>query len=252
MSDEPYVGLDTSAGIAWLTLHNPDRRNAITQAMAAQLVAHCAAIDRDPTIAAAVVDGEGEFFCSGADTRDLTKAAAAPASDESVRLLTTVYEAFGAVRLLPVPTISLVAGGAVGAGMNLVLSTDLTIAAADAAFDSGFLARSIHPGGGHIALLSRRLRSQDALAMLNLGWRVDATTARSIGLVWDVVDRGEQQKHATDLLATAAADPALSRRIRRSVALEVGQDAIVDRGVEIERGSQMWSLGRRGDAGWKR
>jgi enoyl-CoA hydratase len=156
------------------------------------------------------------------------------------------------VRRLPVPSISLVAGGAVGAGMNLMLATDLTIAAPDAVFDSGFLARSIHPGGGHIALLGRRLRIQDSLAMLNLGWRVDAPTARAVGLVWHVVDRGEQRKYATDLLATAAADPALSRRIRHSIALEVGQDAVVDRGVEIERGSQMWSLGRRGDAGWKR
>lgn len=248
----PHVAMTTSEGIGWVTLRNPDRRNAITQHMAEQLVAHCAAIRDDPSIAAAVVDAEGAFFCSGADTRDLATVSAAPATEESVRLLTTVYEGFTAVRRLPVPTISLVAGGAVGAGLNLMLSTDLTIAAPDATFDSGFVARSIHPGGGHIALLSRRLRSQDALAMVNLGWRLDARTAESVGLVWRVVEHAEHREVASELLALAVQDAALSRRIRQSISLEVGADAVTDRGVEIERGSQMWSLGRLGEAGWTR
>ena len=104
----------------------------------------------------------------------------------------------------------------------------------------------------HIALLNRRLRSQDALAMVNLGWRLDARTAESVGLVWRVVDRAEHREVVSELLALASQDAALSRRVRQSISLEVDADAVTDRGVEIERGSQMWSLGRRGDDGWKR
>ena len=59
------------------------------------------------------------------------------------------------------PTIAAIRGGAVGAGLNLALATDLRVVAEDAALLSGFIPIGLHPGGGHTALLGR-LGSREA------------------------------------------------------------------------------------------
>src|SRR5215207_3440507 len=54
-------------GVAILSLDAPDRRNALTVAMAEELVAACEQLDGDPAVGAVVVRGEGGFFCAGGD-----------------------------------------------------------------------------------------------------------------------------------------------------------------------------------------
>ena len=57
-------------GIAVLTLNAPDRRNALTVAMAEALTAACEEIDADAAVGAVVVRGEGGYFCAGGDRAD--------------------------------------------------------------------------------------------------------------------------------------------------------------------------------------
>ena len=148
---------------------NPGRKNAIIQEMATQAVAHCAAVTADNSIGAVIVRGEGDYFCSGADTRDLATASRNPASSESVETVSNVYRVFAQIGALPVPTASVALGGAVGAGMNLALATDVMLTTSDAVFDSGFMARRIHPGGGHINLLGRSVGRPTAAGMVLFG-----------------------------------------------------------------------------------
>ncbi|TDC71573.1 enoyl-CoA hydratase/isomerase family protein [Actinomadura sp. GC306] len=240
-------------GIARMTLDNPRRKNAITLDMAAAMEEFCARVRADEAIGAAVIDAEGGYFCSGADTRDLADSSADPASPEAVARTSAVYNAFVGVGRLPVPSVSLVAGGAVGAGLNLALATDLMIVTPDAVLDSGFLARGIHPGGGHLALLGRAAGYRQAVALGVLGAALTGTEAVRRGLAWAAVPPGELLGTATRLVAKAAADPALARRIKDSAALELGPPAVPwSAAVEIERGVQMWSLGRKGHDGWAR
>lgn len=72
-------------GVAHLTLDNPRRKNAITLAMAAEMGRFCDLVESDPTIGAVVIDANGGYFCSGADTRDLASSSSDPASPEAVR-----------------------------------------------------------------------------------------------------------------------------------------------------------------------
>lgn len=240
-------------GVARLTLHNPRRKNAITLEMAAMIEEFCDRVHADEAVGAVIVDAEGGYFCSGADTRDLASSSADPASPEAVARTSAVYNAFVGVGRLPVPTVSLVAGGAVGAGLNLALATDLMIVTPGAVLDSGFLARGIHPGGGHLALLGRAVGYQQAVALGVLGAALSGTEAVRRGLAWAAVEPGELLETAIRLVAKAAADPALARRIKNSAVVELGPPAVSwPAAVEIERGVQMWSLGRKGDAGWAR
>ena len=153
MSDE--ILLERDGGLATIVLNAPDRRNALTLAMARALVRACEEIDADPAIGAVVVRGEGGFFCAGGDRQTLADAGRDPATPDAWAGIGDVYRSFQRVGELEPPTIAAVRGGAVGAGMNLAFATDLRIVAGDAKLISGFLPIGLHPGGGHGALRGR-------------------------------------------------------------------------------------------------
>lgn len=247
----PDVSIAVADGVATLALGNPRHRNAITQEMAEQLLAHCARVERDGSIGVVVIRAEGEYFCSGADTRDLASASRNPASTEAVTAISNVYRVFERIERLPVPTVSVVVGGAVGAGMNLAMATDTMLTTPDAVFDSGFLARRIHPGGGHINLLGRSLGRPTAAAMALFGHPLTGARVHELGWALACVPVEELGGVVEELVAKAGADPALARRIKSSTRLELGPPAASwDQALEIERGAQMWSMGRKGEAAW--
>ncbi|MER5181550.1 enoyl-CoA hydratase-related protein [Streptomyces sp. NPDC002896] len=250
---EPPAIVNLSDGVARLTLNNPRRKNAITLQMAALIEDFCRSVHADETIGAVLVDAVGGYFCSGADTRDLGQSSADPAAPKSVARTSAVYSAFVEIGRLPVPSVSLVVGGAVGAGLNLALATDLMLVTADAVLDSGFLARGIHPGGGHLSLLGRAAGYQQAIALGGLGIPLSGAEAVRRGLAWQTADPEDMLDAAEALVAKAAADPELARRIKNSAVLEVGPPAIPwTAAIEVERGVQMWSFGRKGRTGWDR
>jgi enoyl-CoA hydratase len=250
---EPRVIVARDGGVARVTLSNPRRKNAITLEMAADIEVFCDQVETDAGVGAVLVEGAGGYFCSGADTRILAASSADPASPAAVASISALYRSFTRVGSLPVPTLSLVSGGAVGAGMNLALATDLMLVTPDAVLDSGFLARGIHPGGGHIALLGRRIGYQQATAMALLGRALSGVEAVEHGLAYAAHDAAELLPAALELVALAAKDPELTRRVKQSLTLELGSGTVSwPAAVEIERGAQMWSLARKGSEGWDR
>ncbi len=125
--------------VAVLTLAAPQRRNALTPTMVGELIAACDEIDADEAVGAAVIQSEGASFCAGADRSLLARVAQDPAGEEDFRELGAAYTAFVRVGELRVPTVAAVRGHAVGAGLNLVLATDLRIVAEGARIIGGFL-----------------------------------------------------------------------------------------------------------------
>jgi enoyl-CoA hydratase len=248
---EPRVIVTREGGVARVLLSNPRRKNAITLEMGADIEAFCDQVEADDSIGAVLVHGDGGYFSSGADTRILAASSADPASPEAVASISALYRSFTRVGSLPVPTLSLVEGGAVGAGMNLALATDLLLVTPEAVLDSGFLARGIHPGGGHLALLGRRVGYQQTAAMALLGRAMSGAEAVERGLAHAAFPADELLPTALELVALAAKDPQLTRKVKQSLALELGAGPVSwPAAVEIERGAQMWSMARKGREGW--
>jgi enoyl-CoA hydratase len=215
-------------GVATITLDAPKRRNALTVAMAEELVAACEELDGDASVGAVVVRGAGGFFCAGGDRSTLTEAGRDPAAPETYEAIGAVYRSFARVGELEPPTIAAVRGGAVGAGLNLMLATDLRIVASDARIVSGFLPIGLHPGGGHGALLGRS------------GAREAAAAA------WAAVEDADVEATAHELAARAGADPELARRTAASLRTVLGPPALAwGAALELERSSQMWSMRRK-------
>ncbi len=179
----------------------PDRRNAVTDEMSAQLRAAIQRAEGDPDVHAVVVTGAGKAFCAGADLSALGAGVGDPAEPRLLRL----YDGFMAVSSCNLPTIAAVNGAAVGAGLNLALAADVRIAGPAALFDARFQKLGLHPGGGATWMLQRAVGPQVARAALLFGMCFDAESAVRHGLALMVAD--DPVTAALELAAGPAAAP---------------------------------------------
>jgi enoyl-CoA hydratase len=240
------ITLERDGGVAVLTLNAPARRNALTVDMADALVEACQAVDADPAVGAVVVRGEGGSFGAGGDRDTLAAAGDDPAAPEIYTGMGRIYRSFARVGELEPPTVAAVQGGAVGAGLNLLLATDLRVVARDASIASGFLPIGLHPGGGHGALLGRAGSREAAAGLALFGQRIGGELAVALGLAWEAVDPADVDARARELAAVPAADPELARRTARSLRTVLGPPALPwAAALELERGAQMWSMRRK-------
>lgn len=244
------VRLEIAGNVATITLAAPDRRNALTPEMARELVEACEAVDGDPAVGAVVVRGEGKGFCSGGHRATLAGAATDPVDDARFKEILSVYQSFARVGQIQAPTIAAVRGAAVGAGVNLMLATDLRIVAEDARIIAGFLQIGLHPGGGHFTLAGR-LAGRETVAALGLfGEEIDGRRAVALGLAWEALPADAVESRAQELAQRAAQDPELARAVVKTMRLELGPPAVSwPVALEAETAVQLWSLRRALAAG---
>jgi enoyl-CoA hydratase len=206
-----------AAGVRVLTLNDPDRRNALSPALQAELGAAVDTVRDDAAARVLVVAGTGPAFSAGADLPALFGKV-----DRDIAEIRTglhaVYESFLRVRRLAIPTIAAVHGAAVGAGVNLAMSCDVRIAGPSARFGVTFTKLGLHPGGGCTYFLTQALGRQRALSLILDGGTLDADEALRLGLVLDVAD--DPLAAATErAVRWAAIDPALAQDIKRAVGI---------------------------------
>jgi enoyl-CoA hydratase len=243
MSDE--VLLEVDAGVAVVTLNAPERRNALTPAMATELIAAFDEVDGREDVGALVVRGVGKSFCAGADVQTLADAGRDPADPESYAGMGIIYDCFYRLGQVKAPTVAAVRGSAVGAGMNMLLAADLRIVARDARLICGFLKRGLHPGGGHFVILSRLVGREAAAAMALFGEEINGEQAVQLGLAWETLDAAAVEDRAMELATRAAKDPALARTAVGNFRKETGPPHVSwEVATQFERPAQMWSMRR--------
>ncbi|RZS40754.1 enoyl-CoA hydratase [Herbihabitans rhizosphaerae] len=193
------VLVERTGKVAVITLNVPDRRNALTLPISAELADAVDACEADENTHAIVVTGAPPAFCAGADLTAL-----GDAREEGLR---AIYKGFLAIADCTLPTIAAVGGAAVGAGLNLALACDLRLAGPRARFDARFLQLGLHPGGGMTWMLQRIVGPQTATAMTLFGQKMDADEAVRTGLAHRKVD-GEHEDlvRAAVELATPSAE----------------------------------------------
>lgn len=239
------IELTREDGVAVITVDAPEVKNALTPQMGAELSELCDTVDGDPGIGAAVIRGANGTFCSGADRRQWTPGAD-QAEEATYAQNGLVYQAFMRVGALQVPTISAVRGAAVGAGINLMLATDLRIIADNARVLAGFLRIGLHPGGGFFTIANRTAGREATAALGLFSDEIDGKRAHDLGLAWRSVDDEDVEPLALDLAARAAKDPALAREAVRSFRAETAAPYMDwSTALHFERATQMWSQRRR-------
>jgi len=195
-----------------IRLDRPEALNAWNVVLGTELHDALRSVSEDDAVRAVCITGNGRAFSSGADLRDLTsRDLTAEGHLDVYTTLTTVYHPIlAAVRTMPKPVVAALNGPAVGIGCSLALSCDLLIAAESAYLMLAFVNIGLVPDGGAAALIAARAGAARATEMAMLGGRITASTARSWGLVNDVLPDHELDDSVCDLLDQLAAGPTKS------------------------------------------
>jgi enoyl-CoA hydratase/carnithine racemase len=197
--------------VATVTFTRPERLNALTFEVYADLRDLLAELPQREDVRALIVTGTGRGFCSGGDVHEIIgKLLEMDARDllDFTRMTGTVVQR---MRECPVPIIAAVNGVAAGAGAVLALAADIRLLAASASFS--FLFTKVGLAGadmGSAYLLPRLVGFGRATELLLLGDEVDARRAAEIGLASAVVEDDALATEANDLARRLATGPALA------------------------------------------
>lgn len=175
-------------GVATITLNRPERLNAFTAAMHAELRSALDDAEGNASVRAIVLTGAGRAFSSGQDlTEDLGRTAdggldlGPPLERDYNPLVRRLHDG-------PKITIAALNGPAVGAAMNIALACDVVLAARSAFLQEAFAKIALVPDAGGTWLLPRLVGLKRALALCLTADPVPAEEAQRMGLVYKVFD----------------------------------------------------------------
>lgn len=195
MSEAPLIQYSINNGVVTLTLDRPEKRNAMSDAMRAELVEHLVSIRADRSVRALIITGNGKGFCAGGDIAGMKARMEAELSTVGFNgwdRQQGVHYAASLLLNLPVPTIAAVNGAAAGLGADLALSCDFVVASQQYAhFTWAYIARGLVPDGGGMYFLPRRVGLGRAKALIFSGRRVGADEALQLGIADQLCDASE-------------------------------------------------------------
>ena len=172
-------------GVCSLIFNRPAVFNSFNQTMAFQLQEALDACAIDEQVRVVVIKGEGKAFCAGQDLAEAT-------DPEGPELKSIVREHYNPIilkiRELEKPVIAAVNGVAAGAGANIALACDITIAKKSASFIQAFSKIGLIPDSGGTFFLPRLIGMQKALALMMTGDKVSAEEAEKLNMIYKVVE----------------------------------------------------------------
>jgi len=177
---EKPVVLDIEENIAWITLNRPERRNAMNQALLAQLYDALETVSETDDLRVAILTGRGKSFCSGLDLGIITKENLFDPRGDGTDLM-DILSAFEK------PLMGAINGHAITGGFELALNCDFLIASEKAAFADTHAKVGIHPGWGMTQLLQQAIGQRRAKQLSFTGAFIQADQACRWGLVNEVV-----------------------------------------------------------------
>jgi enoyl-CoA hydratase/carnithine racemase len=191
--------------IATLTLDNPDKLNALSEALLDALEAELGRLAADRRARVVILKGAGRAFCAGHDLGEMTAARQSEDAGRAAfaRLFAKCSRVMLAITRLPQPVIAQVHGIATAAGCQLVATCDLAVAAETARFGVNGVNIGLFCSTPMVAL-TRAIPRKRAFELLTTGAFLPASEALALGLVSRVVPEAELET-ATLALAEAIA-----------------------------------------------
>jgi enoyl-CoA hydratase/carnithine racemase len=213
---EQILLTESRAGIVRLTLNRPEKRNALSLELLAQLGRAIETVAADPAARVVVLGSRGPVFCSGHDLSEMIGKSEA-AYRELFELCTRVMLG---LRRLPQPVIARVQGLATAAGCQLVAACDLAVASEQAAFATPGVKIGLFCTTPMVPLV-RVIPPRAALEMLLTGEPISASRAGELGLVNRVVSAGELDAATMSMADTILALSPLVIRIGKRAFYEI-------------------------------
>ena len=198
------------AGVAVLTLNDPDTRNSLSEAMLEALGEALTAIAHDNSVRAVVLAANGPAFSAGHNLKELIRHRADEDDGRAYfkHMMTTCSTMMQQIIKLPQPVIAAVQATATAAGCQLVATCDLAVASSDAKFATPGVNIGLFCSTPMVAL-SRNVAPKQAMEMLLTGELITAEHAGRIGLINHVTAPGREGEEAIKLAKAIAAKSAL-------------------------------------------
>jgi enoyl-CoA hydratase/carnithine racemase len=174
-----FLLVDTTDGVATLTLNRPNQFNALSSALIAEMQASLDRVAADPAVRVVVIAAHGRGFCAGHDLKELRALAGV---DHVEALFASCSRMMTTITKLPKPVIAKVHGLATAAGCQLVATCDLAVASTAATFATPGVNIGAFCSTPGVAL-GRAVGRKPAMEMLLTGEPIGAERAREIGLI---------------------------------------------------------------------
>ena len=222
------IRVDRERAVAVVTLNDPDRRNALSPEMRAELLAALDPLMADGECRSVVLTGAGGTFCAGGDLRSMR-------SGDPIYARHRMMVSHRLVRLLaagPKPVVAAVEGFAFGAGLSLAALADTCVASREASFGAVFGRVGLMADLGLLWSLPQRIGAARARRLMLEAGTLDAAEAGRLGLADVLVEPGGALEAALDVAHAFEDRAPLPIAATRSALAQLGGD--LDRALALE------------------
>ena len=217
-----------------LTLNRPHRLNAVNMPLYEQLITELEAAAADPEVRCVVLTGAGRAFSAGADLKEHRDAP--PPPEERARYIRAGQRANHLIQTIGTPVVAAVNGHAIGAGLEIALSTDLAVVADDARLRLPEVALGTFVGGGAVYTLAQRVGVLKARELIYMGDFFSGADAAAMGVVNRAVPAADvlpvAMRWAARLARRAPIPLAAAKRLMGS-APEMSREEALEREREV-------------------
>ena len=215
--------------VALITLDNEPRRNAMTRQMLFDMADLWDDLARSEHRCVIITGTGNKGFCAGADVSgDLTASPETAAKINKALLKTEVF---------PKPIIAAVNGDCVAGGVELMLASDIRVAAPQARFGLPEVRLSIYPFGGATVKLVHQIGYVHAMKLILGAELIDAEEARRIHLVNEIVDADQLINWALKMAETIATNsPSAVQAVKRKISTEIAEHALSQEDLDQKLG----------------
>lgn len=224
-------------GVATLTLNRPAQLNSFNAQMHQEVREALKQLRQSPEARCLLITGNGRGFCAGQDLSDRNVAPGAAMPDLGESIEKNYNPLIRGLRDLPMPVVCAVNGVAAGAGANIALACDITLAARSASFIQAFCKIGLVPDSGGTWTLPRAVGMARAKALALLGDKLSAEQAEQWGMIWRCVDDAALQDEALKLARHLAAQPTYGLALIKR-ALNASASNSFDAQLDLERDLQ--------------
>jgi enoyl-CoA hydratase/carnithine racemase len=202
---ESTVDVAPLDGVTVLTMRNPGKKNAFDRHMLDLLYEAIVAAGSDPATRVLVLTGADDAFCAGGDVSGM--GSDRDATEHLDHLIHHIHRVPLALMSSPKPTIAMINGPAIGAGLDIALACDLRVAAHSAVLREAYVRVGLAAGDGGAWLLPRIVGRGAALDLLLTARPVSGEEAWRMGLVTESVPDEELRTRTLAIAGRLAAQP---------------------------------------------
>ncbi len=231
-----YILSEQKNKVLILKLNRPDKFNSFNREMALQLIAELDKAEKDTSVRAILLTGEGKAFCAGQDLSE----ALDPNGPGIKRIVEEHYNPIILkIRNIEKPVIAAVNGVAAGAGANIALACDIVFAAKSASFIQAFNKIGLIPDSGGTFTLPRLIGFNMASALMITGDKATAEEAQQYGMVYKVFEDVSLLSQAIINAEHVAAMPTKAigltkRLLNQTYSNNLSQQLNLERDVQVE------------------